>query len=900
MIAVYRWLLRLLPSDMREEYGDEMLAVVREQLAEIDADRTGPPRFRTGRLRFWIRQLWALVRAAVRTRGAIGRGASAGRSGDSYAPMGGGGGMEGFTHDIRHAIRSLRKRPGFTLVTAITLGLGIGSSTAIFSAVHAVLFRELPYGDPDRIVTLFHEDTETGERGSGFSPANARDVRERSELLTSAAVAEPWGLNLEVDGRVQELRAWRVSEGFFDAVAVEPILGRSFTPDEYAGTGDAVVLVGHRSWQNRFGGDPGLVGRNLTFQEGPVTVVGILGPDFKLPDEAELWAPRPPEPYDDRSRSADYMLGVGRLRPDATVDQVQVEIGRIARSLAESYPEAMAGMTFRAIPLREHLFGDVRVPLLVLLSSVGLVLLIACANVAGLMLARGARRQREYALRGALGASSARLVRQITVESVMLAGLGCALGIGLTYLGVDIIARLGPDHLPRIDELTVDAPVLIFALGVAAVSAFLSGISPALRLSRPDLSVALTDGSRGTTGGPSGFRLRNRLVVAEVAAAVVLFVGAGLLSRSFTALLDEELGFDPVDRLAIQVFAYDGYETAGDRNAFIREASDNIEAIPGVEGVALTSSVPGATDGVLASIDIDLRFTIADRAPPPPGQEPVAAISQVSAGYFEVVDMPIVEGRGFEASDDEEAPLVVVINEALARRHFGDRSPLGETLVIGFNRPAPREIVGVVADVRPRGHESQPRPEAYFPMTQFATGSLTFVVEAAADAGGLMVAATDAIWEANPAQAISGAATLESLLDDWLTERSFNLLLMGSLAVIALSLSGIGIYGLLSFSVEQRVTEMGIRRALGSGGASIVGMVLREGARLAAAGLAIGLFAAYPLTRFIQGMLYGVEAADPLVLAGLVGTVMVVACMATVIPAIRAVRADPMTVLRTE
>jgi len=893
VIELYRRLLRLLPSDMRDEYGQEMLCVVRQQADEIG--RAGGP---GARLRFWARQLWAIVRVALQARAGIGHGTSARRGGDGYTRTGGGG-MEGFTHDVRHAIRSLSKRPGFTLVTAITLGLGIGASTAVFSAVYAVLFRELPYGDSDRIVTLVHEDLETGERGSGFSPANVRDVRERSERMTAAAVAEPWGLDLEVDGRVQTLRAWAVSEGFFDAVGVEPVLGRSFTSEEYTGVGDAVALLGHRSWQNRFGGDPGLVGHSLTFQQGPVTVVGILGPDFKLPDEAEVWVPRPPQPQDDRQRSADYMLGVGRLQPDATLDQAQAEVAQIARSLAQAYPEDMAGVTFRAIPLREHLFGDVRMPLLVLLSSVGFVLLIACANVAGLMLARGARRQREYALRGALGASASRLVRQITVESMILAGLGCGLGVALTHLGVDIISRLGPDHLPRIDELAVDLPVLMFAVSVAAVSAFLSGISPALRLSRPDLSVALTDGSRGTTGGPSGSRLRNRLVVAEVAAAVVLLVGAGLLSRSFTALLDEDLGFDPTDRLAIQVFAYDGYETAGDRNVFIREAVNNVEAIPGVEGVALTSSVPGATDGVLAAIDIDLRFTIADRAAPPVGQEPVAAISQVSDGYFDVVDMRIVEGRGFEPSDHDEAPLVVVINETLARRHFADRSPVGEKLVIGY-RPVIREIVGVVADVRPEGHESQPRPEVYFPMAQFATGSLTFVVDAAVDAADLTTPAMEAIWQANPAQAIWGAATLEDLLSDWLTERSFNLLLMGSLAVIALSLAGIGIYGLLSFSVEQRVAEMGIRRALGGGGASIVAMVLAEGARLAAAGLAVGLAVAYPLTRFIQGMLYGVGATDPLVLAGLVASVMGVACLATLIPAIRAVRADPMTVLRTE
>lgn len=807
--------------------------------------------------------------------------------------------MDGLGHDIRQVVRGLRKRPGFTVVTAVTLGLGIGASTAIFSAVHTVLLRDLPYGEPERIVAVFHEDTETGERGSGLSPANARDIVEGSELLTAVAVAEPWSLDLEIDGRAQAVRAWAVSEGFFEALGVEPLHGRSFTTDEYAGAGDPVVLVGHRSWLNRFGGDPDLVGSTLTFQQGSVTVVGILGPDFKLPDEAELWVPRWPREEDQYDRAGDYMMGVGRIRPGATVEQAQTELHRIARSLGELYPETNASMTFRAVPLQEHLLGDVRTPLLVLLAAVGLVLLIACGNVAGLMLARGARRRREYALRGALGASTGRLVRQIALESAVFAALGCVLGIALAHLGTDVLARLGPDHLPRIEELSVDGTVLGFAVAISAVSALLSGMVPSIRLSRPDLAGALSDGSRSATRGPGGLRLRNRVVVVEIAAAVVLLVGAGLLSRSFTSLLDEELGFEPTNRLAVQVFAYDGYDGPEDRGAFIRQATDNIRAIPGVEDVALTSSVPAANDGVLASIDIDLRFTIVDRAAPPAGQEPVAAISQVSAGFFDVVAMPIVEGRGFQPSDDPDAPMVIVVNEALARRHFGDRSPVGESLNIGY-RPVPREIVGVVTDIRPQGHASEPRPEVYFPLTQFGTSSLTFVAEASVDAAPLIQPAKDAIWKANPAQSIWGAATLEDLLADWLDERAFNLLLMGSLAAIALALAGIGIYGLVSFSVEERVAEMGIRRALGGGAGSILGMVLAEGARLAGLGLIVGLVAAYPMTRFIQGMLHGVEATDPVVLTGLVVLVMLVASVAALVPALRAVRTDPMRVLRTE
>lgn len=891
MLHLFRRLLWLLPRDARQEYGDELVDVVGQQRRDLGRD-VG----RLRRARFWSRQLRALVLMAVHSRLRRWTRHEVGPSGDGNGRKG--GGMDGFWHDVSQAARALGKRPGFTFVSVVTLGLGIGASTSIFSAVHAVLIRELPYGEPHRIVALFHEDAETGERGSGLSPANARDLRERSELLTAVAVAEPWSLDLEVEGRTESVRAWAVSSGFFEALDTEPILGRGFTPEEYVG-GEPVVLVGHRSWQNRFGADPELVGRVLDFQQGSVTVVGILGPGFKLPDEAELWVPRYQQPHDDQQRTADYMLGVGRTAPGATLDQVQEELHLLGSSLASIYPESNATTTFRAVPLRDYLLGDVRTPLLILFSAVGLVLLIACANVAGLMLARGVSRRREYALRGALGASVGRLVRQIGIETVLIAGLGCLMGIALAAGGTEIISRLGPDHLPRIDELRLDGVILAFAVSVAGVSALLSGITPSFQLSRSDLAGTLMDGGRASTGGPSGVRLRRRLVVAEVAAAVVLLLGAGLLSKSFTTLLDEDLGFDPTNRLAVQVFAYDGYESAEERSVFVREAIENMEALAGIERVALTSSVPGATDGVLAAIDINLPFTIEDRPAPPVGQEPVAAISQVSAGFFDLMDMRVVDGRGFTSADRSDAPSVVVVNESLARRHFGDVSPVGEHLVIGY-RPVSREIVGVVADIRAGGPESVPRPEVYFPISQFGTGSLTFVARTQVEPGELTAPAMDAIWEANPAQAIWGAATLEQLLADWLVERRFNLLLMGSLATIALALAGVGIYGLMSFSVEHRVSEMGVRRALGSESRAILTMVLAEGARLAGLGLVIGLVVAYSLTGVIRGMLHGVEPADPLVLVGLVTAVLAVACTAAFVPALRATRADPMHALRTE
>jgi len=899
MLLWYRRLLVLLPRGFRREFGEEMCRVVEEHW-RARRQEFSPPEMAG----FWLRQAGAVLRAAVTVRmGGRDQGSAILRT-LAVRNADGRGTMDGFWMDLRHSARSLRKRPLFTLLTAGTLALGIGSSTALFSAVHAVLFRDLPYEQPERVVALFHDNRETGERGDGFSAANARSLLDESERLQAAAVAEPWAWDLMVDGRAEAIRGWMVSPGFFEAVGADPRLGRTFLPEEFDYPGDQapVVLMSHGTWTGRFGSDPDIVGSDLLLEGQVVTVVGVLPPEFALPDKAELWGPRSWKPYDDPSRASDYMAGFARLAPGASLEEARAEVDRLAASLSETYPQTNTSMGFRLIPLREHLFGDVRTPLLILLGAVGFVLLIACANVAGLILARGAERQREYALRGALGASAGRLVRIVATESFLLAGVGCLLGVGITWLGVQAIQSLGPDHLPRIDELSVDGTVLLFAVGAGALSAILGGLAPSLRLSRPDLKEMMSQGGRGTSGSRSSLKLRNRLVVAEVAAAVVLIVGAGLLMKSFAVLLDEELGFDPTDRLAVQVFAY-GYGQDGGMTLpeFVNGVVDRLQATPGVEQVALTSSVPAATDGTLAAIDVDLPFLVADRAPPPEGRESRAWSQQVSFDYFEAMEIPLREGRAFERSDDSESPRVMVVNETLARRHFPDGRAVGEQLLLGSGeRQTSWEIVGVVADVRSQGHARPPRPEFYRSLSQSGTGSLTFVIETSGDPAALTSEAREAIWEVNPSQSIWGAATLESLLGDWLKERRFNLMLLGGFAVVALLLAAVGIYGLMSYSVEQRVSELGIRKALGGQSGDIVRMVLREGAGLAVAGVVLGIVGALLLTRFLDGMLFGVEPTDPATFALLSAAVLGVAALAALLPALRAVRIDPMVALREE
>lgn len=468
--------------------------------------------------------------------------------------------MDGWWQDVRQSVRGLTARPGFTVVAVVTLALGTGITTATFSAVNSVLLRELPYWDSGRVVTLFQVDSQDGVRSEGVSAANIRDLAESATLLSSVGVADPWSHDLMEDGRAVVLRSWAISQGFFEAIGAQPFLGRLFTPEEYLPADEgsaAVVLISHATWQSRFGGDPAIVGRTIVLDGAARDVVGVLPSDFKFPTAAELWSPRPHRPWDAGGRGAAYMTGVARLAPGVTLAQAQSETSRIAASLAEQYPAQNGNIEIRLMSLRQHLFGDVQTPLLILLGAVGLVLIIAVANVTGLQLARGMPRTREYALRGALGASSRRLLRLATVESLLLAVAGCLAGVGLAYGGVDMIRMLAPEYLPRIDELAIDRTVLLFAVGISVTSALVAGIVPAVSASGTDLRAALSEGAPTTTHGPRTNRLRDGLVVGEVALALVLSIGAGLLLRSFDRLMSNELGFVPDGRLAVQVFASD-------------------------------------------------------------------------------------------------------------------------------------------------------------------------------------------------------------------------------------------------------------------------------------------------------------------------------------------------------
>ena len=879
---IVRLLLRLTPRSFRAEFGTEVIRTVAERRADL-----GPGAPGAKRIRFWWREARALVRAAVRER-------SDSRGNHSREePL-----MEGLVKDIRHSLRALIRRPGFTTIATLTLGLGIGATTAMFSAIHGVLLSELPYGDPERIVTLYQIDTQDGERSEGVSAANVRDIRDASDLFTHVAVADPWSHDLMRDGRAVSLRSWAVSEGFFEAIGAQPIMGRVFLPEEYLPDSERVVMMGHATWQTRFGGDPDIVGSTVVLDEAEGTVVGVLPPDFKFPSPAELWSPRPFRPWDDRSRAAAYMGGVARLAPGVTVEQAQSQLDRISADLSATYPESNGNKSVRALPIREFLFGDVRTPLMVLMGAVALVLLVAAANVTGLQLARGAGRTREYALRGALGASSRRLLRLVTVESALLAGLGCALGVLLAWAGTYVIRSLAPTQIPRIDEVSLDLPVLGFAMAAALASALFAGIFPALKASGTDLNWALSEGGRGNEHGRRSGRLRDRLVVGEIALALVLSIGAGLLFKSFDRLLSKELGMEPDGRLAMQLFAYDNEGRM--KVDLVRESLDQIRGLPGVEAVAVSSTIPLADDQSISSIEINVPFRVDGADPPPEGQEPIAAVASITSDYPDAMGIRLTAGRPFSAEDHADAPLTILINEALARRHFGERDPLGRSLTVNYNGWHSRTIVGVLADVRPQGFESEPVPEIYMPLEQVPTGSLTYVIKGAGDPAALSPSVQRAIWDIDPTQSIWATRTMPDLLSDWTRERKFNLALMAAFSGLAILLAAIGIYGLMSFSVEQRVGELGLRRALGGDSGDLLRMVLGRGAALAGMGIGIGLVGAVATSRLLRGMLYEVGALDLTTFAALSATVMIVAVIAAYLPARRATRVDPMVALRSD
>lgn len=813
--------------------------------------------------------------------------------------------MRTMLQDVRYGARMLLKNPGFTFVAVLVLALGIGANTALFSVVNGVLLRPLPYSDPERIVTLWERNERDGIMRDDVSPANFLDWQERATAFSEIAFANPFSFDYTGGDEPEVLHNALVSRGFFQILGTNALHGRTFLPEEYEAGKSQVVVLGHGLWQRRFGGDPKIVGRTLTLDDKPYTVVGVMPPEFRLhlfDKPEEMWSPQVLTEDLRRQRKATYLKVIARLKPGATVEGARAEMDGIAARLGEEHPSTNQGVGITTITLPEQMTGAWRPALLVLLGAVGFVLLIACANVASLLLARGAAREREFAIRGAVGASRLRLVQQLLTENLMLAALGCAGGLAFAAWGVDLIVALNPTDIPRIEQVGLDGATLGFAIGVSLITALIFGLVPALAYSKTDLNLSLKESGRGTTTGLAGSRLRGGLVVIEIALSFVLLIGAGLLLRSFVRLLRVDPGFASDKVIALQSFIWDKYATPEQRTAYVNEALERIKSLPGVEAAGVTTALPLLESSSTTSVPL----IIEGQPAPPAGQEPVAQSTIATGDYFPAMGARLVDGRLFNQFDTKDSMRVALINETMRRRYWANEDPLGRKFTVrntrGEGQPAiTLEVVGVVGDLRHEGLDKEPRPEFFRPHTQSPSGSIIFVVRTGVvEPASLIPSLKARLWEMNRTQPFYYVSTMEQLLSDSLKARRFSLTLLALFAALALVLAVTGIYGVMSFTAGRRTHEIGVRMALGAGRLDVLKLVIGQGMRLALVGVAIGSIASLALTRVMSSLLYGVSASDPATFAGIALLLTVVAFLACYFPARRAARVDPLAALRHE
>ena len=833
--------------------------------------------------------------AALRSFGDLGR------ARELVYEVRGGGMLEMLWQDLRYGARMLVKQPGFTSIAVLTLGLGIGANTAIFSVVNAVLLRPLPFEQPDRLVMVWQTNMQTGSLQDPASFLNLVDWQQQNQVFEQIAAFMPRGISLTDIDEPEQLPGSFVSANLFPALGVTPTLGRTFLPDEDRPGGGRDVILSHGLWQRRFGGDPDIIGKALTLNGASHTVVGVMPADFQFPipgqfpiPPTQLWVPLAIDPGQE-NRGDRSLFAVGRLKSGVTAGQAQAEMTLIARRLEQQYPDANTGSGVKVVPLHEQVVGRLRPALLVLLGAVGFVLLIACANVASLLLSRAAARQKEIAIRAALGAGRLRLVRQLLTETVLLTLMGGTLVLLLAYVGMDSLKAGLPPNLPRADEISIDRQVLGFSFVVSLFTGLVFGLVPAWQASRPDLNEVLKEGGGKGAGGQGRSRARNVLTVAEVAAAFVLLVGAGLLIKSFYRLQQVNLGFNPERALSVPLaLTTVRYRDGGARLAFVEQVAQRLKGLPGVQAVGGVTTLPLSSNYSTGTFAVEGR-------PPDPGESNIANVRAATPDYFRAMEIPLIGGRAFTEEDTFQAPAVTVINETLARRYWPGENPIGKRII----SPARADgtlttVVGMVGDVRNDGLDDEPKPELYFPYAQNRQTHLAIVVRTANYPAGLMAAVRREVWAVDKNLPLANLSTLEQLLDKTIAQRRFNLLLLGMFAGVALVLAAVGIYGVMSYAVTQRTHEIGVRMALGAQTSNVLRMVVGQGIRLALVGIAIGLGAALALTRLMASLLYEVSATDPLTFAVIALMLAAVALVACYVPARRATRVDPMLALRYE
>ena len=815
--------------------------------------------------------------------------------------------MQTLIQDLRYGARMLLKNPGFTLIAVITLALGIGANTAIFSVVNAVLLRPLPYAEPERLVALWESNTQRPESRNSISYPNFFDWRAQSKSFKRMASYYTNDMALTGVAAPVNLRSAVVSPELFATLGVKPQLGRWFVGEEEK-PGIRAAIINHGLWQRQFGGDPNIVGRAVTLNGKQFNVVGVMPAGFQFPIEAEpveVWVTSsidgeksdPKEPAQNEQRGALFLQAVGRLNPGVTLERAQAEMNVIGANLEKQYPDTNTRHGVKLIPYHNDLVHDYSEALWLILGAVGCVLLIACANVANLLLARATARYKEIAVRAALGADRRRVIRQLLTESLLLGLGGGLLGLLLAWWGAAALIRLIPEDVPRLAEINIDGRVFGFTLLISVVTGVVFGLAPALQASKVELTEAIKEGSRGSGAGGRG-RLRGALVVAEIAIALMLLIGAGLLLQTFRRLQQVDLGFDTHNILTATVELPDArYPKPEQAAAFYQTLLDRVKAMPGVEAVSAVVPQPLSGDMMMISFDIEGRNI-------PKGERPVSHFRSISLDYFSVMKIPLLAGRAFTERDDAHGPGVVIVNETFAKRHFPNESPIGKHVKPGIaleGEPIWREIVGVVKDVKHRQSLSRDyEPEYYLPHAQMPINNMNLVVRATNDPRSLAGAIQHEVQSLDRDIPVYRIKTLEQYLGVAVSQPKFNALLLSLFAGLALLLTAIGLYGVMAYSVVQRAQEIGIRIALGARTGDVLKMVLRQGLKLTALGLLIGLAAAYALTRYMQSLLFGVRAADPLTFAAIALLLIAAALLACWIPARRATKVDPMVALRCE
>ncbi len=797
--------------------------------------------------------------------------------------------------DIRVGVRSLLKRPGFAAISVITLALGIGANTAIFSVVNEVLVRPLPYQDPAALVTVWeNHQARGGPEREWLSPSDLDDWRAQNTVFTHLSALNNWGPTLTGIAEPEPLVGAAVSYDMFELLGVSPSKGRSFVAEEDQPKAANVVIISSELWQRRFGSDPEIIGKSVSLNAENFTVVGVMPAGFKLPIIAntELWRPLRPTLNPQCQRGCLVIRALARLKPGVSLTQAQAELSTIARRLEAEHPDSNSKVGATLLPLHEQVVGSIRTPLLVLLAAVSFVLLIACANVANLMLARAADRAREIAIRSALGASRGRIVRQLLTETALLFLTGGALGLLLAFWLLRLFASLAPSGALRFDEISIDGSVLGFTFGIAILTGLIFGLAPAVSASKPNLNNALKEG-KNSSGGVHGARLRAGLVVAELALALMLLIGGGLLMRSLMLLRQVDPGFNPDQVLTLRLFLNRAqYSEPHQLLSFYSPLLDRVKTLPGVQSVAAISTLP------LSGNNSDTSFLIEGRPQPPPDQQPVAWFSSVSTDYFRTMEMQLIKGRMFTESDDEKSPKVVVISQTMARRYWPNEEPLGKLIGQGPGRW--REIVGVVKDVKHFGLDADTPPSMYLPVLQAPARAMTLTVRTSVEPESITPALRREIWASDRNLAISQVQTMDELMASSIAQQRFTFWLLGCFAALAMILAAIGTYGVMSYAVTQRTHEIGIRLALGARHTNVLGLVIKSGMRLALAGAALGLAGAFAVTRLMSNLLFGVTPTDPRTFVGISVGLLLVALLACYIPARRATRVDPLTALRYE